>query len=352
MFGLAFSSWLNTGLSTEQLAVESIWALLLLPLVLVPFFAKAKSDLNYSSLELLPVDYLSQVFEILLKILAALFIAAIILGISGLHRPAKVVERIGQGAQTVILFDSSTSMDTPYSGNSKGGAASRVAAWGTYKSKGQIARNLLGKFAEQRPQDLFAIFVFSRNPVPIMPLSNNQDVIQAAIQAGSYERGLGTTNLGAGLIKALTFFEDKPFKGSRIIMLVSDGAAKLTRPVKEEITNLLKRHRVTLYWLYLRDKESHGLTAEVDLAIAQQIAPEQAVNRFFSELDTPYRSFSADDPQALEDAIAEVNKLQKLPIRYEETIPKQDLSNYCYGLALILLLLLTVVKLSEIRSWH
>ena len=348
MFGFS----LSLSFAMANLSVENIWVLLLLPLVLLPFLSNVQSELNYSSLALLPTDRLSQAFDFFLKILAAIVIAAIILGISGLHQPAKAVERIGRGAQTVILFDSSTSMDTPYSGNSKGGAASRVAAWGTYESKGQVARKLLGKFVEKRQQDLFAIFVFSRNPVSIMPLSNNQNVIQAAIKAGSYERGLGTTNLGAGLLKALTFFDNKPFKGSRIIMLVSDGAAKLVRPVKEEIRNLLKRHRVTLYWLYLRDKESHGLTAEVDQLLAQEIAPEQAVNQFFSELDTPYRSFSADDPQALEDAIAEVNKLQKLPIRYEETIPKQDLSNYCYGLALALLLLLTIAKLSEIRSWH
>lgn len=333
-------------------AIEHPWALLLLPLALLPFIARVKSDLNYSSLELLPTDLLSQVFELLLKLLAAVVIVAIILGISGLHQPAKAVEKIGRGAQTVILFDSSTSMDTPYSGNSKGGAASRVATWGTYESKGQVARKLLGKFVEQRQQDLFAIFVFSRNPVPIMPLSHNQEVIQAAIKAGSYERGLGTTNLGAGLIKALTFFEDKPFKGSRIIMLVSDGAAKLVQPVKEEIRNLLKRHRVTLYWLYLRDKESLGFNAKIDKVLADDIAPEQAVNQYFSELETPYRSFSAEDPQALEDAIAEVNKLQNLPIRYEETIPKKDWSHYCYALALVLLLLLTAAKLSEIQSWH
>ncbi len=333
-------------------AIEHPWVLLLLPLLLLPFISNVQSDLNYSSLALLPTDRLSQIFDVLLKLLASIFIAAIVFGISGLHRPAKAVERIGRGAQTVILFDSSTSMDTPYSGNSKGGAASRVANWGTYESKGQVARNLLGKFVEQRQQDLFAIFAFSRNPIPIMPLNHNQEVIQAAIKAGTYERGLGTTNLGAGLIKALTFFEDKPFKGSRIIMLVSDGAAKLVQPVKEEIRNLLKRHRVTLYWLYLRDKESLGFNTKIDKELAKDIAPEQAVNQYFSELDTPYRAFSADDPQALEEAIAEVNKLQNLPIRYEETIPKQDLSNYCYALALALLLLLTIAKLSEIRSWR
>lgn len=337
-----------------MLAIEHLWGLILLPIALLPFFSAEQSSLTYSSLEMLPDDRLSRVFDFSLRFLSFVVITALVLGISGLHHPATVVEKIGQGAQTVILFDSSTSMDTPFatSGSSRGGAASRVATWGTYESKGQVARKLLAKFSAERKQDLFAIFVFSRNPIPIMPLSNNQDIIQAAIKAGGYERGLGTTNLGAGLIRALHFFEDKPFKGSRLIMLVSDGAATLVNPVREEIKNLRKRYRVTLYWLYLRDQESLGLNSKVDEAIVQDTAPEQVVNQYFSEMGTPYRVFSADDPKALQDTIAEMNKLQNLPISYEETIPKQDLSRYCYGIALILLLLLTLVKFSEVRSWH
>lgn len=337
-----------------MLGIEYLWVLLFLPLALLPFILRVESDLNCSSLEILPADPLSRFFELFLRVLASLVIASILLGVSGLNLSAKTVEKIGRGAQTVILFDSSTSMDTPFfnSGNSKGGAASRVAAWGRFESKGQVARKLLGQFVAQRKQDLFAIFVFSRNPIPIMPLSHNQKVIQAAIKAGTYERGLGTTNLGAGLIRALDFFEDKPFRGSRIVMLVSDGAATLTNSVRVEIENLLKKHRVTLYWLYLRDKESLGINSKEGESLTPDTAPEQLVNKQFSEMDTPYRAFSAENPKALKEAIADVNKLQNLPIRYEETIPKQDLSSYCYGTALVLLVLLTVAKLSEIQAWR
>ena len=337
-------------------ALDFSWVLLFIPLMLLPFFASVQSDLKYSSIDMLPVDKLSGIFEFLLKLLTAILIGAILLGLSGLHRPAKSVEKIGQGAQTIVLFDSSTSMDTPFfnSGNTKGGAASRVAKWGTYESKGQVARKLIGKFVAQRAQDLFAIFVFSRNPVPIMPLSNNQDVIQAAIKAGGYERGLGTTNLGIGLIRALEFFQDKPFKGSRIVMLVSDGAATLTSSVRTEIESLLNRHRVTLYWLYLRDRESLGIGdgKGEEEKFLEGTAPERIVNKHFSNMNTPYRLFSAEDPKALENAIEEVNKLQNLPIRYTETIPKIDLSKFCYGLALIILILLTIAKMSEIKAWR
>lgn len=332
-------------------ALQNPWWLCLLPLALLPFIARGQNTLVYSSLAILPHDWLSQVVDVLLKLLAVLVIVAICLGMAGLYKPAERVERLGRGAQAVILFDTSTSMDTPYSG----GESSRLArymAWGRYESKGQVARKLIGKFVAQRPQDLFSIFSFSRNPIPIMPLTNNQTVIQAAIKAGTYERGLGTTDLGGGLVQALSFFENKPFKGSRMVMLVSDGAANLSEKVKQQIANLLKKHRVTLYWLYLRDAESKGLTAEVDAQLVAATAPEQLVNRFFEEVGTPYRAFAADEPKALEQAIAEVNTLQNLPIRYATTLPKQDLSNRCYAVALIALLLLLVAKFSEVRRWQ
>ncbi len=324
--------------------------LLLLSLALLPFFFHGQSSVTYSSISMLPADRLSDIVSILLRLLSATFIVVLVLGISGLFQSEKSIERIGQGAQMVMLLDSSGSMDKPFvTGNDN---SSKVAKWGTYTSKGQIARNLLAEYAAQRKQDMFAMFVFSGNPIAVMPLTEKQTVIQAAIKAGSIERGLGTTDLGAGLIRSLEFFENKTFTGSRIVMLVSDGAARLSIAVQDQIKHLLEKHRVTLYWIYLRSKDSPGLYTEMDDDTAQQIAPEQLVHKFFSEMSLPYRAYSAENPKALQEAITEVNKLQNLPIRYTDIIPKRDLSDWCYGIALSLLLLILGTKLSEIQIWR
>jgi mxaC protein len=324
--------------------------LLLLPLILLPFLSHGQTSLVYSSLPLLPADRLSDIIGLLLRLLAAACIAAIILGVSGLFRSEETVERIGQGAQMVMLLDSSGSMDRPFvTGNEK---SARAGVWGTYTSKGQIARRLLAEYASQRKQDMFAMFVFSGNPIAVLPFTEKQAVVQAAIAAGSIERGLATTNLGGGLIRSLEFFEDKPFTGSRIVMLVSDGAATLTIPVQDRIKQLMEKHQVTLYWIYLRAKYSPGLYTEMKTETAQEIAPEQLVHKFFSGMGLPYRAFSAENPEALQEAITEVNKLQNLPIRYRDIIPKRDLSEWCYGIALSLLIFLLAAKLSELQAWR
>ena len=325
-------------------------ALALLLCALIPLFRPGQASLPYSSCALLPADRLSSIIDWLIRVMIALCIASLVFGIAGFHRSAYTEEKVGQGAQTVILLDSSGSMDRPFASLAKN--RGRVPVWGTYESKGQTARGLLAKYVERRSQDMFAIFAFSRNPIEVLPLTPKQEVVQAAIKAGSIERGLGTTDLAAGLMRAFSFFRDRPFTGSRIVMLVSDGAAVLTLPMQEQIKFLMERYRVSLYWIYLRTLNSPGLFKEMDVSVARNIAPEQLVHKFFVDSGLPYRAFSAEDPEALEAAIREVEKLQNLPMHYVETIPRRDLSPYCYALSLVLLTLLIAAKLSEVNRWR
>ncbi|MFK8067038.1 MAG: vWA domain-containing protein [Gammaproteobacteria bacterium] len=327
--------------------------LLLLPLALLPFLLHGQKSVSYSSLALLPPDRLSDLATLLLRLFASLCITALVFGISGLFQSEKTIERIGQGAQTVLLLDSSGSMDKPFYDKKKNKtAAESVAKFGTYESKGQTARRVLADYASQRQQDMFSLFVFSSNPIAVLPLTEKQDLVQAAIAAGSIEKGLASTDLAAGLIRSLDFFEDKPFAGSRILMLVSDGAARLSMVAQEKIKYLMEKHRVTLYWFYLRGYNGPNLFEEVDKEANEKSTPEQIVHKFFSEMKSPYRAYSIENPDALNDAVTEVGKLQNLPIHYQDIIPKRDLSNWCYGLAFTLLLLLTAAKLFEIQRWR
>ncbi|HMM77871.1 MAG TPA: vWA domain-containing protein [Gammaproteobacteria bacterium] len=325
--------------------LEQPLALLLLPLALLPLVFHGQRPLAHASLASLPRDPLSAAVDCSLRAVGAASIVALTLGIAGVYRAEETVERIGLGAQVVMLIDSSGSMDRPYVIGNKG--TSRAPVWGTYRSKGQIARELLAAYAARRPQDMNALFVFSSNPIAVLPLTDKPAAIRAAIEAGTIERGLATTDLGAGIIRSLEFFAQQPFTGSRIMLLVSDGSAVLTIPIQDRIRNLLEQYRVTLYWLYMRDQHSPGLQPGRNGATA----PEQQVHAFFSGMGLPYRAFAAEDPSALRDAIAEVDRLQNLPIRYQDIVPRVDLSGWCYALALAGLLVSLLARLAEVDAW-
>ena len=131
-----------------------------------------------------------------------------------------------------------------------------------------------------------------------------------------------------------------------------DIVTDLSLGMRERIAHLLERHRVALYWLYLRSRNSPGIADEVDSTAPAETAPARALHTFFSGMGTPYRVYDSENPQALARAIADVNRLQNLPIRYHDLVPRRDLSALCYAAALALLVVLIAAKLLEVRRWQ
>lgn len=327
-----------------SLGVTHAWVLWLLPLGLIPLALSLQRPVAYSSLELVPADVWSDLVGVGLRVAGSIVIALLLLGLSGLFRPAHEIERIGQGAQIVLLLDRSRSMDEPFAGQP------HPLTFRRYDSKGKVARGLLSDFAASRRNDMFSMLVFSSEPIEVLPLTDKQTVIQAAIEAGNIGRGLAETDVGAGLLRAIEVFADRAYTGSRIIMLISDGGARLDLETRARLENLMKRHRIALYWIYVRSRYSPGISDAV--ARSEETAPARALHEFFSAMGIPYRAYDAENPEALARAIDDVSRLQSLPIKYTELVPKRELASLCYGVALLLMGVLMIAKLLEIRAWR
>jgi mxaC protein len=343
---------------------EQAWALWLLPLALLPLFARAGTPLRNGWLAFAPRDRASDALGWLLRVAAALAIAALVVAIAGPHRPEYTVERIGRGAEIVLVLDRSRSMDQGFAGAPRAAPNGRrtgpeaidyyfsQAPARLRESKGQVARQLLGEFTARRPDDRFALVVFSTLPMRVLEFTDRTDVIQAAIAAGNIGRGLSETNIGLALDAALGMFDGRPYAGSRIVMLVSDGGDRLDPESRERLAAMARKQRVAIYWLYLRSANSPGLrVAEGDAPGAIESVAELMLNRFFESLETPYRAYEAGDSEALQRAIADVDRQEKLPITYLDLVPQRDLAPWCHGLALLCVLLLLGVNLVEIRRW-
>ncbi|MEM9385299.1 MAG: vWA domain-containing protein [Pseudomonadota bacterium] len=334
-----------------NLAFAQPAVLLLLPLALLPLFLRREIPVPYSSLALLPPDPLSQAVALVLRIAPALLLVLLLLGLAGLHRPPVAELRTGSGAQIVMLLDRSRSMDQPFAaGRRRSNFRNTGAALAVGESKGATARRLLQEFVARRQDDMYAMTIFSSSPIPVLALTESQEMIQAAIAAGNVGRGLASTDIGAGLLRALGFFEGREYTGSRLIMLISDGGAKLDVATRLELQNLFRKHQVTLYWLYVRSGFSEGIFGD-DVEFDEATAPARALHRFFEQLDTPYRAYDAEDSEALEQAIDDVNRLQSLPIVYEELHPRVELAPYCFALAAPLLLIMLLAHAAQVRSW-
>ncbi len=318
------------------------WVLLLLPLAFLPLVLERSHSRVYSWLELLPGDPLSDLMGLLLKILAVVALLFIILGVAGPHSAPQKVPRIGEGAQLALVMDRSASMDDPFSGAAQGRAG---------ETKSAAASRLMTNFVNQRKNDMFGMITFSNSAMHVLPLTQNREAIQAAIQAAGGS-ALFQTNIGAGLTAGTTLFENIPDSGSRAIILLSDGAGRVGIDAQQKIRDWLDKFHITLYWIVLRQPNGISIFDTTQQYNDRAPPPEVELYEYFKTLRSPFNAYEADDPKSLAQAIDDINQKEKKPIRYLEEIPGTDYATHCYLLAALMIGLLLGVKYLEIRTWH
>lgn len=324
-----------------NLALVTPMVLVLMPLALLPFILSAQRSQSYASIESLDTDPLSVALDWTLRIAGAIAIAALILGIGGLHRLGRTIEKSGEGAHIVLLIDRSASMDNTFAGR---------APEGGEESKSAAARRLLKDFIRQRDHDLVGVAAFSTSPMHVLPMTEHKDAVLAAVDAMD-RHGLAFTNVGRGLALALDMQEADPSPAARVIVLVSDGAAVIDRKVQETLRAAFARRPINLYWLFLRTEGTPGISTlpEPGQEDTPQVMPERHLDIFFKSLGITYRAFEAENPEAVGHAISEIGKLERSPIKYFERIPHEDLKRRAFAVAFAALLVLLAARLAEVR---
>ena len=112
---------------------------------------------------------------------------------------------------------------------------------------------------------------------------------------------------------------------------------------------------MSLYWIYIRSARGPVIfdspPSRAEATVATEMTPERSLHEFFTQMGSAYQAYTAESPEDLERAIADVNRLQNLPVRYRETIGRRDLSAMCLAVAVAGLSLLVAAKLLERSSW-
>ncbi|SHE22761.1 MoxR-like ATPases [methanotrophic endosymbiont of Bathymodiolus puteoserpentis (Logatchev)] len=325
-----------------NLAVDYPWVLLALLMSLFPLFNNGVTQVPYPSIEIIPNDGLSSFISVLIKLIAVAAITFLVLALAGLNRGEQSRERIGYGAHIVLLLDRSKSMDYTYAGK---------APDGSEESKASAAKRLLSEFIKQRKHDRIGVAGYSTSALFFMPLTENKQAALAAVSATDLP-ALAYTNISKGLAMGLSYFQQQSSQtGSRIILLVSDGAAVIDPDSEAKIRRWAKQLNIRLYWIFMRSENSPGLYEKPEDPRDDNAGamPERYLHLFFTSLGIPYKAYQAENPDAVQEAINDINQLENMPLHYVEKIPKQDLSNQCYQLAMLFISLLWIFKLAEAR---
>jgi mxaC protein len=350
---------------------QALW-LVALPLALLPLWRGMRQSARvHPWLALVPRDPASTAIDIAMRTAAALAIAGCVTALAGPHEREQTVERVGRGAEIVIVLDRSRSMDESFTRKRDGGGFRESA--GASESKAGAARRIVSRFVSQRVDDAFAVVLFSAQALPVLPFTQHQDVILAAIDASGIGRGLGNTDIGRAMLAGAANFDDRAYLGSRAILLISDGGAQLDPDMRTRLADTLRRHRIGLYWIYLRgangrklriDRPAEGSSlagsssaassqsagAALATAVTDEM-PEQSLHDYFASLGMPYRVYEAEKPEAVQGAIDDLGRVEQHPIVYSEILPRRDLLPLAVGIALAALLLLLGARWLLGRRW-
>jgi mxaC protein len=327
-------------------------ALLLLPLALLPLLPARRGTLVFSWLAWLPRDRAGTALDWIRRVTGMLAMAAVVLALSGPGRPQTQVQRTGRGAEIVVLFDRSRSMDErmlPSDWRTVDPLSIRYQAQSRGEPKARVARELLARFVADRPDDRFSLIFFSTNPIHVVSFTQHDEVVQAGIAAGGIGRGLADTDVGRALGAAIAEFDQRAYTGSRIVLLVSDGGARLDAATRGRLHAAARRNRVGLAWIYLRSVNSPRLDTPGD---AGEAVPEIALHRFFQTLPGPYRAYEAEDPEGLARAVADVARQQNFPLDFLEQVPRRDYTRVALACALACCALMLALRAATFGAFR
>ncbi len=321
--------------------------LLLLPLALLPLLPNRADALPFPWIEWLPADITGQRLHRLWQWLAALTIALLVAALAGPMSPENVIERIGRGAEISILLDRSASMDSEI----------RRAIQKDYQltevtqTKNGIAREALTWLLAQRPENRYALTLFNVVPMRIAEFTDDSAFLQAGLDASGIGRGPKETNMGRALLSAINAFNQRPYTGSRAVLLVSDGGAKLDEKTRQQIQEGMQRNKISLYFIYV---QSGINTPDFELVgtDAKTRSEEIELHLFFQKIGVKYQVFQADDLASMSDAVAIIDGQENLPLTYFERIPGVDYSRFlliCALLSCAALTLMAVLRLESLK---
>ncbi len=307
--------------------------LLLLPLAALPFLISVSDKFLISNISVFHQDNFSKKINVLTKIIMSLIIIISILILANPWSNSSTITQIGKGAQLVFVIDRSVSMAKPFIGDDVNNKS---------EIKSLATRRILKSFIEKRSLDMIGVVGFSNSALYGSKITKNRSYTYAAINAAT-RSSVNQTNIGSGISSGLFMFSEIETTGSQALVLLSDGAGKISKRVKNKIAVIFSEKKINLYWIIIKEPNDVSLFSG-NTYLKDREPTVIKLDSFFKSLKTEYKAYEAENPDALSSAIKDIDAKEKRPIKIEKNIPGKNYNPLLLKILLVLLLLLIVIK--------
>jgi Ca-activated chloride channel homolog len=204
-----------------------------------------------------------------------------------------------------------------------------------------VARRVVGDFVQRRQGDLVGLVLFAGRAFLQAPLTPDVELLRGTLSRVDIGLLPDGTAIGTALALSLNQLKDLPVKASTIV-LITDGANNTGRPtplVAAEAARTLGI-RIQAIGLSTADTMSVPLNGvwRVGKTVPRLTTRDEAALQRMAER-TGGRFYRANDPQALNRIMEQIDQAERIDVRVGETREYRELYSWFLAPALLLLVL-------------
>jgi Ca-activated chloride channel family protein len=180
-----------------------------------------------------------------------------------------------------------------------------------------VAKEVIGRFLADRPDDLFGLVVFAGAAVTMCPLTLDHDVASRILDDVGLRSLPGGTAIGMGLGTAVSRLRGSE-ASSKVVILVTDGSSNAGQLDPMTAAELAASENITVHTVLVgRGGQVPVPVVQVDPRSGREVRRAQRMEveinpELLAEISrrTGGTSFRAQDPEALAQVFAEIDRME------------------------------------------
>lgn len=210
----------------------------------------------------------------------------------------------------------------------------------------QVAKEVIAKFAEKRTTDRLGLVLFGEHAYLQVPMTRDQQSVIKMLQ--NAEPGMAglSTSIGDAIGLAAQELRSR-HDASRILVLLTDGEDTSSHLPPRDATRIAAKLGIKIYVVGIGRNGPVPIADEYGRIFSGEAPLDEELLQFIAQ-QTGGRYYKAENVEVLEQIYQQIDALEKIDLEAEEFQISEPLYRYPLSLAMIALLLIALLPLSNI----